>query len=151
MHTRGKLKRSLRWVCWQLIQLGADLAYDPETLVNGIGNYLVIDIDGVIAREVPKRGIGGWNSWFLSKELMPGAQEAINTLRKDGWKITLFTCRNETNRKATKAWLAGNGIKYDLLVMNKPYSKFIIDDRAIRFTDWETVLKEVKDARRHGA
>lgn len=75
---------------------------------------------------------------------LPGAKEAINTLREQGHKIIIWSCNN-------KSWiervLRNNDIRYDWIAESdggKIIADVYIDDRAIRFNgNWDDTLKEV--------
>ena len=43
----------------------------------------------------------------------------------------------------TTAWLKKNGIKYHQLVLGKPVGDVWIDDRAINFENWDTVMEKL--------
>ncbi|NLG44242.1 MAG: hypothetical protein GX547_13420, partial [Phycisphaerae bacterium] len=45
--------------------------------------------------------------------------------------------------RVTKKWLDDHGFAYDALEMGKPIADVWIDDRAIRFSDWNSTLAQL--------
>ena len=43
----------------------------------------------------------------------------------------------------THQWLTKHNIPFDQLYMGKPIGDYWIDDRAIKYNNWETILKEI--------
>jgi hypothetical protein len=43
----------------------------------------------------------------------------------------------------TVDWLDRYGVSYDQLVLGKPQGDYWVDDRALQFTNWETILEKV--------
>jgi hypothetical protein len=41
-------------------------------------------------------------------------------------------------------WLDENQIPYDQVILGKPIGDYWIDDRAIRFSSWDQILKEIE-------
>ncbi len=97
---------------------------------------VAIDFDGVIHQY--SRGWCGGEIYDLP---MPGVEHALSMLFQTH-DLVIYTVREDL--VAVRAWLDG----YDLLeffkeVTNtKPIATLYIDDRALRFTDWETALPE---------
>ncbi|MFC1491336.1 capsular biosynthesis protein [Nitrospinota bacterium] len=113
---------------------------------------IAIDIDGTICPiKKPDEAY---------EDLLPlaGAAEAIRELRRAGHEIIIITARHmatcESNLgkvmrrvgKITLDWLNTHGIEYDEIYFGKPNADIYIDDRAVRFMDWneisEASLKE---------
>jgi hypothetical protein len=92
---------------------------------------IFIDIDGTICTE---------ESPFDRPlaEPLPGAVGAINGYVDSGHTVVLWTGRGWDQYRVTKRWLDEHGFKYDQLLMGKPIANLIIDDRARRFTGWDT-------------
>ena len=67
----------------------------------------------------------------------------LNKLYDEGWEITYFTARgqlssggdletiNKTRKPVLIKWLAQNGVKYNDLLMGKPFADYYIDDKAL--------------------
>ena len=96
----------------------------------------MVDLDGVICTE---------ERTFdrpLAKPL-DGAREALSALRAAGHTIIIYTGRGWPEYRATKQWLDDNGMPYDQIHMGKPIADIWIDDRALRFADWNQALKDL--------
>ena len=96
---------------------------------------IAIDFDGVVCK---RKGIptirGKWND-----EPVEGSLESILLFKKLGYKVWIFTSNPELNK--VKKWLLKN--RFPLLEVTnikKPAHAYI-DDRAIRFTNWQDVRK----------
>ena len=70
--------------------------------------------------------------------------DAISKLKKKGFNIIIYTARSWAEYDLTKNWLMKNKIKFDELFMGKPIGQYWIDDRAIRFNNWDSVIKKIK-------
>ena len=110
---------------------------------------IAVDIDGVIASTL-KNGV--YPRDYHKKEPLPYAIEALKQLRERNHSIYLFTARYEEDREVTEAWLRVNGFSglYDELIMDKPKYDILIDDRALRHTDWQDTLYKVNELDRKG-
>jgi len=97
---------------------------------------IMVDMDGVICTEERtfERPLA---------ELMPGAVEALQKLRDAGHTVVVYTARNWPEYRVTKKWLDDHGVPYDGLHMGKPVADVWIDDRVLRFEDWDSTLREL--------
>ena len=114
-----------------------------------VGNNIAIDLDGTLAQMSPP---SMWGDLKHFGPVIPGAAQAMKDLKKLGYRIIIYTARiNGENCPVKKVkgyvekWLKDNDIVYDQVwdQMGKPASSFIIDDRAIEFTDWPSALEKV--------
>ena len=81
---------------------------------------------------------------YANAEPIPGAKEALDRLRGDGWVIVLHTGRHFNNWQVTVDWLAAHGFEYDQIVFGKPPGRYYIDDRAIPFdNNWDAILERL--------
>ena len=106
---------------------------------------IVIDLDGTIC---PLKTEGQSYDDLLP---LQGAVEKLSTLRQQGHYIILQTARNMATHDSnlgkvmknigliTFEWLKRHNIEYDEIFFGKPNGELYIDDRAFRFTDWESV------------
>jgi len=107
---------------------------------------IVIDFDGTICEhKFPDIG-----------EPMPGVKEALETLKKSGFRIIVHTCRTASYWKDV---LPGNQIKlvegfmkyhklpYDVIwTHDKPIGIAYIDDKAIRFdNNWKDIAEHIQN------
>ena len=112
---------------------------------------IAIDFDGTIVKdEFPEIG-----------EMIPGAKENINKLKKEGYTIIIWTCRAGVKLAKAVLWLAENEIKYDYInqscKMNvakyggvdtrKIYANLYIDDRGLMrpLPHWDEIYWMVRD------
>lgn len=100
-----------------------------------------IDFDGTLCRK-QKYGDGTIHEVPNEK-----AAEVMTRLHEDGYRLVIFTTRlnpsfggNITWKSAQIAhWLLENGIPFDEITNAKPEAMAYIDDRAIRFTNWQDI------------
>ena len=95
---------------------------------------IAIDMDGVIHRYSK-----GWFDGTLYDEPVEGAREKIQMLLDNGFEPVIFTTR--TNRRIVRQWLKKYGFPKLRITNRKEAALAYIDDRAIRFTNWEDVIK----------
>ncbi len=113
---------------------------------------LLIDFDGtVVEHKFPKIG-----------KPLPQAFEVLKELQKEGWKLILWTCRENVGYLINKQFLKDavdfckdNGLEFDEInsplldfdfrsgydcLMRKPHASFVIDDSNIGgFPGWDIV------------
>ena len=100
---------------------------------------LAIDFDGVIHRYSQ-----GWQDGKVYDGPMPGAIKALWELYMRGYDIVVHTCRTNTDevRAKIEGWFREvYGEMLPFRVTNvKPPAIAYIDDRGVRFTDWQDIL-----------
>lgn len=104
--------------------------------MNFIFMQLIIDLDGTICTEEKMF------SRSLAKPIK-GAVESVNKLYDDGNIIIIYSARLWIEYEMTHHWLIINGVKFHQLVLGKPQGDFWIDDRALRFENWEKTLVQL--------
>ena len=97
---------------------------------------LVIDLDGTICSEEKQ---------FSRAMAVPieGAINALKMMKAQGHTIIIYSARTWAEYEMTVDWLSRHGAPYDQLVLGKPQGDYWIDDRALQFTNWETMLGKV--------
>ena len=109
-----------------------------------------IDFDGVIHNDAL-----GWHDGTIYGEPIPGSLESVKKLAED-YKLVLFTAKAKPDRPLVDGktgtelvweWLEKYGIKdcFYEITAEKPRCLFYIDDKAIRFIDWEIALKDIEN------
>ena len=100
-----------------------------------------IDFDGTLCK---KQSYGNGKIHEVPNE---GAYEVMESLRKEGYQLTIFTVRLNPKKEGGIApkkaeierWLKLHNIPYDEVTNNKPEAVVYVDDRAIRFTNWADI------------
>ena len=111
-------------------------------MMNEESNVLAIDFDGVIIREG-----SGFTRERLENRPVSGSILAIEKLKAEGWKIVIHSCRarDPEGKAQIINWLTRFGL-YDKnleITSQKPWAKYYIDDRAIEFVNWDSVMKRL--------
>jgi hypothetical protein len=81
-----------------------------------------------------------------------GAPEAMRQLKSEGAIITIHSVWADTEQKcqAISKWCRYFDIPYDFITNQKPLADAYLDDKAVRFYDWEqalNVLEEIKNGK----
>ena len=100
---------------------------EPEHL--SPAKTVVLDLDGVVHAYHK-----GWHGGVLYDVPVDGAVEGIEQLRARGYRVIIFTARDNLN--AVQAWLGQYGIEVDGVTNYKPVGFVYVDDRALRFDTW---------------
>ncbi len=108
---------------------------------------IVIDLDGVLC---PIKQPG---QEYEDLEPLPGAVEGLRKLHQDGNYIIIQTARHMATCDSnvgkvmkklgmkTLQWLDDHGFEYDEIYFGKPNADIYIDDRGVRFTEWDVLLE----------
>lgn len=109
---------------------------------------IAIDLDGTICP------IKQPHETYADLPSLPGAAEHIRALRAAGHYVIILTARNMATcdgnlgkvmkniGKVTLDWLAQHNIEYDEIYFGKPNAEVYIDDRSMRFENWQDVTLE---------
>ena len=99
------------------------------------GHTICVDFDGVIHKYSK-----GFQDGEIYDPPIEGAIDALHKLKERGYNVVILTSRNNTIPKV-KEWVK----KYlgpDIEVTNRKLPALAyIDDRAIRFTNWDDILR----------
>ena len=109
---------------------------------------ICVDFDGVIHLYSK-----GWQDGSIYDPPVDGAREKLKILVSKDYRVIIFTTRlnpevnkdiNFEKNKMNK-WLVANGFQkgthYHDITAVKPIAEVYIDDKALRFTNWENVSK----------
>jgi len=103
---------------------------------------IAVDFDGVIHRYSK-----GWHDGTIYDPPMEGCCDVLERLRDQGHRIIIYSSRamaGASKRAAMRTWLRKYKIPYDELAANgKPPAHVYLDDRALRFNDWEQSFWEL--------
>ena len=109
---------------------------------------LAIDFDGVIHKSSKS-----FHDGTIYDDPVDGVGEALKQLSKD-YTLIIYTCKANPDRPLVNGktgieliweWLK----KYDFdryiedITYTKPNAKYYIDDKAVRFTNWNQVIGEI--------
>jgi len=111
---------------------------------------IAIDFDGVIHRYSK-----GWNGGAIYDPPVDGARDALARIHRR-YNVIIFTTRvnpemhgGDAQMEAVVAWLEENGFRrgehFDEITHVKQPALVYIDDRALRFTAWDTALQELDE------
>jgi hypothetical protein len=108
---------------------------------------IAVDFDRVLFHHTT------WNGHEQYGEPIAGAREALKELRCMGFRVMIWTTRNQ--REVIVEALHRHDIQYDFINENpnqppeinpsKPAADYYIDDRAVRFMNWPQVLAEIRE------
>ena len=74
-----------------------------------------------------------------------GAKETIGRLHRKGYQIVVFSVwATESGQKVIEEWMRYYDIYFDGITNIKPDAIAFIDDKAIKFTNWEEIPEQVK-------
>lgn len=102
---------------------------------------IAIDFDGTLCK---KQSYGNGYIYEMSNEK---ASDITSKLHEDGYKIVIYTTRLnpsfggdiEWKKQQIITWCDQHGIYFDEITCEKPEAVAYIDDRAIRFTNWQDI------------
>lgn len=98
---------------------------------------IAIDFDGVICN---LKGIKRPHD-FEYAEPHEGTKEAIEELIKNGYGLWIFTSRPQVEWKDMEKWLERYHIAVLPISNVKENATIYLDDRAVRFTNWQDFCK----------
>uniref|UniRef100_A0A6M3IP08 FCP1 homology domain-containing protein n=1 Tax=viral metagenome TaxID=1070528 RepID=A0A6M3IP08_9ZZZZ len=121
-----------------------DLSHPLDPLSPG-GPVLAVDLDGTILEH------NGWVGEDHFGAVLPGAVAELEELRRQGWKIVVYTCRDHPH--LVESYLSEQGVPFDLVWSRaavaaggraKPIADVLLDDRAVTFAgDWRQAVHDV--------
>lgn len=115
---------------------------------DGVKNTICIDFDGVVHDHNL-----GFHDGSIYGSPLEGALESIKTLSMQ-YKVVIYTCKANPNRPLVAGktgveliweWLEKYNVKEYIhsITFNKPNAVAYIDDKAIRFENWNQALKQL--------
>lgn len=70
---------------------------------------------------------------------MPGAQEALLQMKRDGHLIIIFSVKGD-RPGLIQNWMEYWSIPYDHITRIKPDADVFIDDKAVKFVSWKDLV-----------
>lgn len=98
---------------------------------------IAIDLDGVIAQ-----GVDYTN--YEECRVVPGTTEYMLSLKDAGYYIIIYSARWEEDREVTELWLFAHGVPYNELILGKPLADIYLDDKALKFENWESAWNQIE-------
>ena len=95
-----------------------------------LSNVIAVDFDGVIHDNPLDKSMG---------EPINGCKESLEKLIDLGFTIVIYTLRGEHDQHVID-WLDFYNIPYHQVTNKKPDALAYIDDKAIRFNDWDSTM-----------
>jgi len=102
---------------------------------------IAFDFDGVVHKYSK-----GWQDGKIYDEPVEGALEGLVELYNKGYKIAIFTTREDTSSVGRWIWKYYKKLFQDQEMIEfevtnkKPIAIAYVDDRGIRFTNWKDIL-----------
>ena len=78
---------------------------------------------------------------------LPGAKMTLQKLKDAGFTIVINSVRAQSSPdkgKHVRDWLNYFGIPFDSISDQKPPAEFYLDEKGIRFTDWQRVIPDIE-------
>ena len=116
-----------------------------ESVLKEDNNTIAIDFDGVIHKNSK-----GFHDGTIYDEPIKGVKKGLEYLSKS-YKLVIYTCKanpdrplvdGKTGSRLIYEWLVKHNLDSYIynIVYEKPNAKYYIDDKAIRFINWEMVM-----------
>ncbi len=120
-------------------------ARHPSATETSCPRAVCLDLDGTLTERVGHiEALGA---------VLPGARQAVEALRRRGYRIIVHTARPSVQAERIREHLDGQGVPVDGVNADpraawettKPLADLYIDDRALRFRgDWSATLREAE-------
>lgn len=98
---------------------------------------VLVDFDGVLHRYSK-----GWADGTAYDLPMDGAQHALEVLSRDGYEVVIFSTRDAGQ---ITTWMQQHHMPPYRVTNVKEPAVAIIDDRAIRFEDWDQAVQALRE------
>ena len=95
---------------------------------------IAVDFDGVIHKYSK-----GWHDGSIYDGPVEDVKRALDLLRERGFSIVIFTCRPDL--ESIIVWCKMHNITVDEVTHTKPKAIAYIDDRGLRFTNWQDMIR----------
>lgn len=98
---------------------------------------IAVDFDGVLYNNA-----AGWQGGATTAGPMPGARDAVHKLSMR-YRLVVFTARGDLG--PVWEWLRANRMAhyFEDVTNRKPAAVAYLDDRAVRFIDWDRAVTEL--------
>jgi len=109
---------------WPIVNVEVVESKEIKEEASTTGKVYRIDIDGILTVEVEGHD---YEKRTPNKENI----ERVNTLKRAGAEIVLWTARESGDREVTEGWLLENGVEFSSLEMDKPVYDGLVDDLCV--------------------
>lgn len=100
--------------------------------------WVLVDFDKVIHQRDENDP-----TYAIKNRPVKGVKRALMRLKKEGFKIVVYTARSWEEYIAIKKWLKYWKIPHDKIICGKVLGVIYIDDRGYRFEDWKKDLPKI--------
>jgi len=105
---------------------------------------VAVDLDGTLTHvsyiknfwELSMNELG---EYYISLNPNRNMIRETNRLHRRGFTINIFTSRWDLYKRQTTEWLRKNHVRYDELIMNKPFYDFILDDKCVKLDEVRSI------------
>ena len=109
--------------------------YTLQSLLHEGPKIVCFDLDGVVT-EIDSVPVNA-EEYYSEVLLKEGAKRFLDDIKEKGWFVVLFTARLSYTEEITRNWLKKHQIPYDVIIFNKPFARYYVDDRAVEFKSWQ--------------
>lgn len=97
---------------------------------------IVVDFDNTVTEK---------SCYPVMGKLAKGCKEKLEKLKRKGYRLVLYTTRQGNDLRECMAFCKKNELPFDDYVGGKFSGAYYIDDKAIKFSDWQSInIKEEK-------
>lgn len=129
--------------------MSIDIDYYNQKQAEENQKQIALDFDDVIHKNSK-----GFFDGTVYDEPVDGAEDALKLLTEKGYDIVIFTAKAKPDRPLVNGktgamliwdWLEKHNLKKYIkqITSEKPRAKYYVDDKAVRFDNWNNVLKQI--------
>jgi hypothetical protein len=97
---------------------------------------IVVDFDNTVTEK---------SCYPVMGKLAKGCKEKLEELKREGYRLVLYTARQGNDLRECMVFCKKNELPFDDYIGGKFSGAYYIDDKAIKFSDWQSInIKEEK-------